>query len=96
MLLKFGIREKLLVPLLLGLAVMFTIIVFVWQPSQLIKTKQKFISSQTNLVKTLNPSIIQNILANDLAELHAVFENSLLIHKNEWRYIELNDPDNKQ
>ena len=93
---KFGIREKLLVPLLLGLAVIICVLFLFWQPNHLIKAKQQFIASQTNLIKTLNPSIIQNILANDLAELHRVFENSQIIHKDEWRYITLNDPDNKQ
>ncbi|MDH5660481.1 MAG: hypothetical protein OEY65_05755, partial [Gammaproteobacteria bacterium] len=93
---KFGIREKLLVPLLFGLAVIIYVLFVIWQPSHLIKAKQQFIVSQTNLIKTLNPSIIQNILANDLAELHRVFENSQIIHQDKWRYITLNDPDNKQ
>ncbi|MDH5601199.1 MAG: PAS domain S-box protein [Gammaproteobacteria bacterium] len=94
--LNFGIREKLLAPQLLGVSVIIAIILFYWQPSQLYKAKQDFIESQTNLIKTLTPSIIQNILANDLSELHRVFENSLLIHKNEWRFIQLNNPDNKK
>ena len=92
---KFGIREKLLVPILLGLVVITYILFFVWQPSQLTKAKQQFVETQTNLIKTLSPSIIQNILANDLAELHRVFENSKIIHKNEWRYIKLSDSDKK-
>ena len=92
---KFGIREKLLVPILLGLVVITYILFFVWQPSQLTKAKQQFIETQTNLIKTLSPSIIQNILANDLAELHRVFENSKIIHKNEWRYIKLSNSDKK-
>ncbi len=94
--LRFGIREKLLIPMLIGLAVVTAIMLLIWQPSQLKNAKQQFIESQTNLIKTLSPSIIQNILANDLAELHTVFEHSLLIHKNEWRYIQLYDPDKKQ
>lgn len=94
--LKFGIREKLLAPQLLGLVVIIAVILLYWQPNQLEKAQQEFIDSQTNLIKTLSPSIIQNILANDLAELHTVFENSLLIHKNEWRFIQLKDPDKKQ
>ena len=96
MLFKFGIREKLLVPLFLGLAVIICVLFFFWQPSQLEKTKQQFIESQSNILKTLTPSIIQNLLANDLSELHRVFENSQDIHKNEWRYIQLTNPDNKQ
>lgn len=94
--LRFGIREKLLLPLLLGLAVIICVLLFIWQPNQLEKAKQEFIQDQTDILKTLNPSIIQNMLANDLSELHRVFENSQIIHKNEWRYIQLNDPDNKQ
>ena len=94
--LKFGIREKSLLPLLLGLAAIIFVLLFIWQPTQLEKAKQDFIQDQTNILKTLNPSIIQNILANDLSELHRVFENSLLIHKNEWHYIQLNNPDHKQ
>ena len=92
---KFGIRAKLLLPIFLGLAVIFYVLFFIWQPNQLTKAKHEFLESQTNILKTLNPSIIQNILANDLSELHRVFENSLVIHKKEWRYVQLNDVDNK-
>ncbi len=94
--LRFGIRKKLLLPLILGQAVIICVLLFIWQPNQLEKAKQDFIQDQTNILKTLNPSIIQNMLANDLAELHTIFENSQIIHQNEWRYIQLNDPDHKQ
>lgn len=96
MLFKFGIREKLLAPLFGGLAVIILVLFLFLQPTHLKKAKQQFIEGQTKTLKTLNPSIIQNILANDLAELHRVFENSQIIHKKEWRYIELLDPDKKQ
>jgi len=92
---NFRIREKLLTPMILGLVIIIASILFLLQPNQLKTEREEFIKEQTKLVKTLNPSIIQNILANDLAELHAVFENSILIHKDEWRYIELRDPDKK-
>ncbi|MFK5913590.1 MAG: ATP-binding protein [Woeseiaceae bacterium] len=70
-------------------------ILYVLQPSQLKQAHDDFVEHQTKLIKTLSPSIIQNILSNNLSELHAVFENSILIHKNEWRYIELRDADKK-
>ncbi len=92
---NFGIREKLLAPMILGLVIIIASILFLLQPDQLKYEKEEFIENQTKLVKTLTPSIIQNILANDLAELHSVFENAILIHKDEWRYIELRDPDKK-
>jgi len=91
----FGIREKLLTPMILGLVIIIASILFLLQPNQLKTEREDFIQEQTKLVKTLTPSIIQNILANDLAELHSVFENAILIHKDEWRYIELRDPDKK-
>jgi len=93
---KFGIREKLLAPLIIGLAVIICILFLFVQPTQLKKAKQQFIESQTNIIKTLSPSIVSNILANDLAELHRIFENSQLIHKEEWLYIELLDQEKKQ
>jgi len=93
---KFGIREKLLAPLIIGLAVIICILFLFVQPTQFKKAKQQFIESQTNIIKTLSPSIISNILANDLAELHRIFENSQLIHKDEWLYIKLLDQEKKQ
>ena len=93
---RFGIRGKLLVPIVIGLGIIIFTLIFIWQPNQLYKEKQDFIEAQTRLIKTLTPSIIQNILANDLAELHSIFEHAQLIHKKEWRYIELQDPDQKQ
>lgn len=92
---NFGIREKLLTPMILGLVIIIASILFLLQPNQLKTEREEFIEGQTKLVKTLTPSIIQNTLANDLAELHSVFENAILIHKDEWRYIELRDPDKK-
>ena len=82
--------------MIFGIGVIIFVLFFIWQPSQLTKAKQNFIISQTNILKTLSPSIIQNILSNDLAELHRVFENSLIIHKNQWRYVQLIDTDDKQ
>ena len=96
MILKFGIREKLFVPILIGITIIIAALFLFWQPSQLHKAKQQFLESQTNILKTLTPSIIQNILANDLSELHRVFENSLIIHSNYWRHIQLNNQDNEQ
>jgi len=86
---KFGIRAKLLLPLFIGLFAIICVLLFVWQPSQLNKAKQEFIKSQTNILKTLNPSLVQNILSNDLSALHSILENSLVIHKDEWRYLQL-------
>ena len=92
---NFGLREKLFAPMIVGLILIIISIFFILLPNQLAHEKESFIEQQTNLVKTLNPSIIQNILANDLSELHSVFENSILIHKDEWRYIELRNQDKK-
>lgn len=94
--LRFGIREKLLLPLMVGLIVIISVLFFLWQPSQLEKAKQDFIKDQTNILKTLNPSLVQNILSNDLSALHSIIENSLLIHKDEWRYIQLINIDGEQ
>lgn len=94
--LQFGIREKLLLPLLIGLVTIVSILIFVWQPSQLEKARQEFIQAQTNILKTLTPSLVQNILSNDLSALHSILENSLLIHKQEWKYIQLINADKKQ
>ena len=93
---KFGIREKLLLPLFIGLIAIICALLFVWQPSQLNKAKQEFIKSQTNILQTLNPSLVQNILSNDLSALHSILENSLVIHKDEWRYLQLKNIDKVQ
>lgn len=93
---KFGIRTKLLFPIVIGLAAIIGILLLVWQPSQLEKAKQDFINDQTDILKTLNPSLIQNILSNDLSALHSILENSLIIHKTEWRYIQITNTENKK
>jgi len=93
---QFGIREKLLFPLIVGLAIIIFTMIFIWQPNQLNNEKINFIEAQTRLLKTLTPSIIQNILANDLAELHSIFEHAKLIHEKEWRYIELHNPEQQK
>jgi PAS domain-containing protein len=93
---RFGIREKLLAPIIIGLSIIIFTLFFIWQPNQLNKDKQDFIEAQTRLLKTLTPSIIQNILSHDLAELHSIFEHAQLIHEKEWRYIELYDQEQKQ
>lgn len=93
---KFGIRTKLLFPIVIGLVAIISILLFIWQPSQLEKAKQDFINDQTDILKTLNPSLLQNILSNDLSALHSILENSLIIHQAEWRYIQITNTGNKK
>jgi len=93
---QFSIRKKLSIPYLIGLVIIISALLFVWQPIQLNKEKKQFILSQTNILKTLSPSLVQNILSNDLSALHSIFENSLIIHKNEWQYIQLNNANDKK
>lgn len=89
----FGIRSKLFLPLLFGQLVIIGITLFAWLPDQLQKSKEEFIDDQTNLLKSLTPSLVQNILSNDLSSLHSILENSLKIHKKHWRYLELYNAD---
>lgn len=96
MTIQFGIREKLLTPLLAGLAIIICVLLVFWQPNHLTKSKLQFIETQTKLIRTLDPGLIQNILGNDLAALHSIFENSKIIHESEWRHIELYNPDYKK
>ncbi len=93
---KFGIRSKLFLPLIIGQTAIICIILFIWQPSQLNKAKAEFITEQTKVLKSLNSSIIQNILSNDLSSLHSILENSLKIHDTEWVHIKLTNSENKQ
>lgn len=93
---KFGIREKLLLPLFIGLATLVFVLMYVWQPVQLEKSKQQFIKDQTNILSTLSPSLIQNILSNDLSSLHSIIEHALRINKNEWQYVQVTNIDKKQ
>jgi len=93
--LNFGIRAKLSIPFLIGLTVIIGVLFFVWQPNQLALKKSQFINSQTKILKSLSPSLIQNILSNDLSDLYSILENSLIIHKEEWRYLQLEDHDKK-
>lgn len=92
---NFGLREKLLLPLVLGLTVIVCVLFFVWQPYQLNKWKMDYIKDQTNILKTLSPSLIQNMLSNDLAAVHSILNHSLQIHKKNWRYIQLKNPAGK-
>lgn len=94
--LQFGIREKLLFPIFIGFIAIVSILIFIWQPGQLERAKQHFIQEQASVLKTLTPSLVQNILSNDLSALHSILENSLLIHKDEWQYIELINADKKR
>lgn len=93
---KFGIRSKLLLPLIFGLVVIVIVLFFFWHPSQLVSGEKNYITEQQKILKTLTPSLVQNILSNDLAALHTILENSIAIHKDHWLYLQLNDPDNKR
>lgn len=92
----FGIRSKLLLPLVFGLVVIVIVLFFFWHPSQLIAGEKDYIIEQQKILKTLTPSLVQNILSNDLAALHTILEHSIVIHKDHWFHLQLNDPDNKR
>ena len=93
---KFGLRSKLSLPIIIGVLIIVCILFFVWQPLQLKKAKNEFIEEQTKILKTLNPSLIRYILSNDLSSLHSTLENSLIIHKNTWQYIQIINADKRQ
>ena len=94
--LKFGIREKLLLPLVTGLLLIIIILVFVLQPSQLKNAKQDFITNQTRILQTLVPGINNLLWENDYAALYEMFETAENIHKREWIYLQFINKNNIQ
>ncbi len=93
---KFGIREKLIVPLVAGLTLVIFILIFFLQPAQLKKVKQDFVYNQTNILKTLVPGVNNLLWQNDYAALYDMFETARKIHQQEWKALILTNPQGKQ
>lgn len=92
----FGIRSKLITPLLIGFAIFIYVIVYQWAPYIIASEKKHFVQNHNEILETLAPSVIQNILSQDYASLFSNLDYMLESHEEEWKYIEIFNSEDKR
>ena len=92
----FGIRSKLITPLLIGFAIFIYVIVYQWAPYIIASEKKHFVQNHNEILETLAPSVIQNILSQDYASLFSNLDYMLESHEEKWKYIEVFNSEDKR
>ncbi len=88
-----GLRTKLLFPLLLASILFSGMMHFIWRPDFLASESNNLINREQNVLKLIQTDIARNLLANDLAALHASLNEHMEINKGFWKQITLHNVD---
>ncbi len=91
-----GLRSKLIVPLLLAWLVFAAVVHLVWRPQMLQHERNNFLITQKQMLQALEPSLVRDILAGDLASLYVTLERYQHLHDTTWRRLVLFDMDGQQ
>lgn len=86
-----GLRTKLLFPLVLASVLFSGMMHFIWRPDFLASESSKLIAREHNVLKLIQSDITRNLLANDLAALHASLNDHLEINHGFWKQITLHN-----
>ncbi len=89
-----GLRTKLFLPVILGLLILGLVIHFYWIRNYLDHEYNSFINSQYELVSSLEPAILRDILNGDLAALHVSLDKHLELNQPDWVSLSLHNNKN--
>ena len=82
------IRAKLLLPFFLALAVSWLLVLVVWFPSYLVKQQQSFEHGQSQILQTMEPSLVRALLSRDFGvniDGYLISTNKLQISVRRWK-----------
>ncbi|MDH3353593.1 MAG: PAS domain S-box protein, partial [Chromatiales bacterium] len=90
-----GIRLKLLIPVLSGLALFVMLLHFYWAPAQLEISQEAFNSKIESELTALESDIISHILQQDFASLTATLDHQQRIRSDYWVSLTITTDDGK-
>lgn len=93
---RLNIRIKLLIPVITSITLLMLVFKLLFVPNYLTHQKNLFIDYQQEILETLQASLVQNILSQDLASLHKTLDRALAQHNKSWLQIKINTPDGKK
>jgi len=86
-----NLRYKLIFPLVAGYVLFASVLHFFWVPL-LISDAQKNYQKNLQLILTsIEPEIIRGLISNDIAALNSFLESQMILHKSDWRRLEITD-----
>ncbi len=84
-----GIRAKLMVPSLLAFLLFVALLHFYLAPSWIRLAHEDFLAQQHDLLSSLEPGIIRNLMAGDYAALYGTLDDQLQLRERTWRKLVL-------
>jgi len=86
-----GIREKILIPMLLAFLLFATILHFYWAPQQYQQNRKDFISQMHKELTAMHSDLIRNLLTQDYSALYASLDAQRQSNRKFWALFTLFD-----
>lgn len=92
----FGIRGKLIAPLLITAAAVFILVQLVLKPGWIDSEHSALISQQQQLLATLGNNLTDQVLSGDYAAMHNLLNTELEVKNKDWRALTVSLEDGTQ
>lgn len=92
----FGLRGKLLLPVLFICSFMTISIHYVWEPNMVKQKRTALIEKEKDSLQSIAPGLIQMLLAGDMAAIYSTLDRVLAINKKTWKAIEFKDEEHRR
>lgn len=86
-----NLRTKLLLPFLAIAGIFVAIVHYYWVPAMVADARQNYISHEKSIILALEADLIRNLLAGDLAALHASLDKQMARQESDWRQLAVYD-----
>ena len=84
-----GLRSKLMLPVLMAFLVMGSLLYWYWIPQYLSGEREHWKQHQQQIITAIEPFLLRDILAGDLAALHVTLNRQLTENHIDWRELEV-------
>ena len=91
-----NIKSKLLLPPLLGMALIVSSIHLYWEPLQVDRAREQYTRQLERLMRASESDVVRHLLERDIGSLYAAMEYQQSLHDGEWYGLALYDGDGKR
>lgn len=90
------LQSKLLMPVLIGVAILTVIVHFYWGPSLLKDKRQLLLDQHSEVLDILAQGLVPSLLSGDLATLHATLDQQMVTHKKNWLSLHVHNSEQQR
>lgn len=78
------LKLKLLLPIIIGLLVIWALVQWYWVPNYIDQEREQFKARNVSILESLNPSLIRYLAPKEYDALYTTMEYLLEIHEGNW------------